>query len=155
MQLFASHFCRHILKAAKQMVIKLMSPFAHSRLFVIYSWESKRGAPTNAVHIIQPLHPTILIGTSLPYFFKQLHSDLDVKGGRQDASDWMRITWQGQVRNNSIQRNSEERIPEYSRAFCLQSCGKDEEQLNDFCSLQQMNQSFKFEQRRSKVITLL
>lgn len=45
MQLFASHFCSHILETAKRMVIELMSPFAHSRLFVIYSWKSKRGCP--------------------------------------------------------------------------------------------------------------
>lgn len=105
MHLFASHFYHHILEAAKQMVIELMSPFAHSRLFVIYSWKTKQGALPNAVYIIHPLFHTIQIGTSFSYSFKQLHSNLDVKGRRGVAFDWVRITWQGQVRRNSVQCN--------------------------------------------------
>lgn len=94
------------------MVIELMSPSTDSRSFVIYSWESKRGAQLNTVYIIHSLmlfkfkYNIISVENFSCRVLKiQLHSNLYVRE-KGEYHFWLcnkTITWQGQASRRFIQ----------------------------------------------------
>lgn len=94
--------------------MELMSPSTNSRSFVIYSWESKRGARLNTVYIIHSLmlfkfDSNIISAGNFCWFSKtQLHSNLGRRRKRERLPfDGGTITRQGQAGRKFIRRRSE------------------------------------------------